>query len=112
MKNLVRSLALAGFVLSCTLPVNADDYVSSFKYKVNGCAAPAKTVLIDKETKVIENAAVVEGTCSNVKIQSAVVGTPCATTIRTQPVVVENLVKKKAHLFHIGLWPVVDFSLF
>lgn len=123
MNNLVRALAVVGVVFSYTLPVNADDYISSYKYTVNGVEAPVKTVVLDDRTKVIEQSAVVGpcGTkvieksavlepCSNIKVQSAVID--CPTTVRTMPVVVEHEEKKKSHLFHLGVWPLVDFSLF
>ncbi len=111
MNNIVRSLALAGLVLTFAIPANADSYVSSYQYKVNGMEAPSRTVLIDNDTKVLTQSAIV-GDCSAVRVQSAVVTNECPTAIRTTPVVVENLVKKKSHMFHINLWPLVDFSLF
>jgi len=122
MKNLLSLAAVAGIVAATLAPAaHAEEFVARYTYLVNGAAAPA-TVLT--QPAVINNAcgatltqpAIIDNGCGAVLTQPAVLENGCSTL----PAVVggrgaimvqdhENIVP---HIFHLGLWPLVDFSIF
>jgi len=121
MKNVLSLAAVAGIVVATFAPAaHADEFVGRYTYLVNGAAAPAA---------VLNQSALIGGSCGSTLLQPAVIGDSCATTL-TAPAVVENSCGLPAvvggtapimvqdhenivpHFFHLGLWPLVDFSIF
>jgi hypothetical protein len=123
MKNLLSLLAVAGIVAGFAAPANADEFVARYTYLVNGAQLPAAQVL--SQPAVINNAcpaqvltqpAVVEACPAKVLTQPAVVDA-CPTVISqpavlTKPIMVEDHETINPHFFHLGLWPLIDFSIF
>ena len=119
MKNLLSLAVVAGFVAATfgiAAPAHADEFVSRYTYLVNGAQ------VLPSQTQVLSQPAVINnGSCgTQVLTQPAVLDNACGSQILTQPAVVgtgnaimvqdhENLVP---HFFHLGLWPLVDFSIF
>jgi hypothetical protein len=111
MKNLLSLLAVAGIVAGFAAPAHADEFVARYTYLVNGAALPGSTA-------VLTQPAVINNACgANVISQPAVLDS-CGSTVLTQPAVLakpimvedhENIVP---HFFHLGVWPLVDFSIF
>lgn len=122
MKNVLSLAAVAGILAATLAPAaHADEFVARYTYLVNGAAAPAA---------VLNQSALIGGTCGTTLAAPAVIGDSCATTL-TAPAVVENscgtlpavvggtapiMVQDHEnivpHFFHLGLWPLVDFSIF
>jgi len=110
MKNVLSLLTVVGLAASIFAPAaHADQFVARYTYLVNG--APATT---------LAQPALLENSCGTVLSQPAIVGDSCGTQVLSAPAVVggaapvmvedhENLIP---HFFHIGLWPLVDFSIF
>lgn len=111
MKKLLSLAAVAGIFAAVAAPAaHADEFVARYTYLVNGTqvAAPATTVLtqpavIEKSScgAVLTQPAVIDNTI----VAPAVVGT-------TKPIMVEHHENLVPHIFHLGLWPLVDFSIF
>lgn len=142
MKKLLSLVAVAGIAFSVAAPAAmADEFVARYTYLVNGAAVPTAgtTVLtqpavLDRCGTVLTQPAVLDP-CGTVLTQPAVLD-PCASpcgTVLTQPAVLDNcstgtILTQPAvsqrpimvehhenlvpHLFHLGLWPLVDFSIF
>jgi len=131
MKKLASLLVVAGVAagfLGVSAPANADEFVSRYTYYVNGVAAPSSTVLRETSNSAVLAA---PGGCGTVLTQPAIAAPACGTaTVLTQPAVVEQSIcapavvsskspimvehheDKVPHLFHLGLWPLIDFSIF
>jgi len=141
MKNLLSLLTVAGIAAAFAAPAHADEFVARYTYLVNGAVAPVATTLtqpaiIDSAcgtrvlsrpalvepaygTRILSQPALVEPACgTRILSQPALVEPACSTSVISQPAIVgrpimvedhENIVP---HFFHIGLWPLVDFSLF
>lgn len=115
MKKVLSLLAVAGIAAVFAAPARADEFVARYTYLVNGAEAPIVNTSLTQP-------AVIGGTCGAPALlsQPAVVGDACGTTVLTQPavaataapVMVEDHENIVPHFFHIGLWPLVDFSIF
>jgi hypothetical protein len=116
MKKLLSLAAVAGIAFATAAPVQADEFVARYTYLVNGVNAPVAAT-----TTVLEQPAVIEsGACGATVLTQPAVLDSCGSTVLTQPAVLgttkpimvehhENLVP---HIFHLGLWPLIDFSIF
>jgi len=122
MKNLLSLAAVVGILASLAPAAGAEEFVARYTYLVNGSALPATT---------ITQPAVINGACGTTLTQPALIDNGCSATVLQQPAVLENgcgtlpaVVNEKApimvqdhenivpHILHIGLWPLVDFSIF
>jgi len=138
MKKVLSLMAIAGLVAAFAAPAQADEFVARYTYLVNGAQIPASTTLTQSAViedscgakAVITQPAVLEDSCASRAIitQPALIQDSCASTVITQPAVVERTLcapavvtqpvliekheKRMPHLFHLGLFPLVDFSLF
>ena len=94
MKKLLSLAAVAGIVAAFAAPAQADEFVARYTYLVNGAqvAAPAATTVLTQPA-VIEN-------------------TITAPAVVSKPIMVEHHENLVPHIFHLGLWPLVDFSIF
>lgn len=107
MKNL-RSLAAVAGLLATTLTVaapaaHADEFVARYTYLVNGVEVPRTSVLrstLPSTTTVLEQPAVIYNTLT------------APAVITKAPIMVEHRETLTPHIFHLGLWPLVDFSIF
>lgn len=111
MKKLLSLAAVAGIFAAVAAPAQADEFVARYTYLVNGAqvAAPAATTVLTQPA-VIENSS-----CGAVLTQPAVIGntiTAPAVVNTTKPIMVEHHENLVPHIFHLGLWPLVDFSIF
>lgn len=113
MKKVLSLLTLAGVAAIFAAPAQADEFVARYTYLVNGAqlAAPAAVTTLSQP-------AVIDNSCGTRILSQPAVVDACGTTVLTQPAVVgkpimvedhENIVP---HFFHLGLWPLVDFSIF
>jgi len=108
MKNLLSLAAVAGLVATTfTLAApaaNAEEFVARYTYLVNGVEVPSTTVLrstLPSTTTVIEQPAVISNTLT----------APAVVTTKA-PIMVEHRESLTPHIFHLGLWPLIDFSIF
>ena len=121
MKNVLSLAAVAGIVAATFAPAaHADEFVARYTYLVNGAAASAG---------VISQPALIGNTCGTTLAAPAIIGE--STCGLTQPAILENscgtlpavvggaapiMVQDHEnivpHFFHLGLWPLVDFSVF
>jgi len=122
MKKVLSLLTLAGIAAIFAAPAHADEFVARYTYLLNDTNLSAPTVLSQPAviapacgTQVISQPAVLDS-CSTVISQPAVIDS--CSRVLTQPAVIkrpimvedhENIVP---HFFHLGLWPLVDFSIF
>ncbi len=118
MKNLLSLAAVAGIVVATFAPAaNAEEFVARYTYLVNGVQVPASTVL---PAQTLTQPAVIGNSCGTVLSQPAIINDACGSAVLTQPAVLggkapimvedhENIVP---HFFHLGVWPLVDFSIF
>ncbi len=138
MKKLLSLVAVAGIAFSVAAPAAmADEFVARYTYLVNGAAVPTAGTTVLTQPAVLEpcgtvftQPAVLEpcGTvltqpavlepCGTVLTQPAVLN-PCSTgtvlvqpAVTQRPIMVEHHENLVPHLFHLGLWPLVDFSIF
>jgi len=95
MKKLLSLAAVAGIVVAFAAPAQADEFVARYTYLVNGVQVPTAAA-----TTVLTQPAVIENTI----VAPAVVG--------SRPIMVEHHENLVPHIFHLGLWPLVDFSIF
>ena len=109
MKKIASALMVAGLAavaLGTSAPqaANADEFVSRYTYYVNGVAMPRSTVLrtTTSDATVLTQPAVIERTLT----------APAVVTTTEQPIMIEHHEDKKPHLFHLGLFPLIDFSIF
>lgn len=109
MKNLLSLATVAGLIattFSVAAPAaHAEEFVARYTYLINGVQGPSNTVLrstLPGNTMVLEQPAVIENTIT----APAVVGATKA------PIMVEHRESLVPHIFHLGLWPLVDFSIF
>ena len=114
MKSIARFLMVAGIAavaVGTGLPqvASADEFVSRYSYFVNGVQVPASQMVTTTQT--LTQPAVIQTTPTTVLMQPAVIEntTPAVVAPATMIQDHENMVP---HLFHLGLWPLVDFSLF
>jgi hypothetical protein len=111
MKKLLSLAAVAGIV-AFAAPAQADEFVARYTYLVNGVQVPAAAAT----TQVLTQPAVVTGnSCGAVLTQPAVVEstiTAPAVVNTTKPIMVEHHENLVPHIFHLGLWPLIDFSIF
>jgi hypothetical protein len=113
MKNLLSLAAVAGILTATLAPAaHAEEFVARYTYLVNGAVAPVATT--------ITQPAVIGNSCGAQVLTAPAVIDSCNTGCNTLPAVVggtapimvqdhENIVP---HFFHLGLWPLVDFSIF
>ncbi len=77
MKTLIRSLALAGILVSSTMPAHADEIIKTYRYAVNGAPLSVGHVAVEDAplTKQVirEEAAVIESPRPLVETQTSVV---------------------------------------
>lgn len=126
MKKVLSLLSVAGMVAAFAAPANADEFVARYTYLVNGAQLPAATATLSQPavitgdacgTQVITQPAVLDSCGSRVITQPAVLDS-CGTSVISQPAVVNRPIMVEAHenivphFFHLGLWPLVDFSIF
>jgi hypothetical protein len=110
MKKLLSLAAVAGIV-AFAAPAQADEFVARYTYLVNGVQVPAAAAT----TQVLTQPAVVTGNSCAVLTQPAVVEstiTAPAVVNTTRPIMVEHHENLVPHIFHLGLWPLIDFSIF
>lgn len=113
MKKLLSLAAVAGIAFSIAAPAaQADEFVARYTYLVNGVQVPAAAA-----TTVLTQPAVIEAApaCGTVLTQPAVIEktiTAPAVVGTTKPIMVEHHENLVPHLFHLGLWPLIDFSIF
>ena len=109
MKNLLSLAVVAGFVAATfgiAAPAHADEFVSRYTYLVNGAQVlPSTQTAVLSQPAVIENGACGTSLINQTLTAPAVVGTSNAIMVQDH----ENLVP---HFFHLGLWPLIDFSIF
>lgn len=117
MKNLLSLAAVAGILVATFAPAaHAEEFVARYTYLVNGAAAPAATVLPAATT--LTQPAVIDNACGSVLTQPAVIDNACGATALpavvggTAPIMVQDHENIVPHFFHLGLWPLVDFSIF
>lgn len=113
MKKLLSLAAVAGIAFCTAAPAAmADEFVARYTYLVNGVQVPATAAT----STVITQPAVLESTgCGTVLTQPAVIDrtlTAPAVVNTTKPIMVEHHENLVPHLFHLGLWPIIDFSIF
>jgi hypothetical protein len=111
MKNLLSLAAVAGIVATMAPAAQAEEFVARYTYLVNGTAGTAATVL---PAQTLVQPAIVDG--CGVQTLPAVVDS-CATTLPAvvggqAPIMVQDHENIVPHIFHLGLWPLIDFSIF
>jgi hypothetical protein len=100
MKKLLSLAAVAGIVAAFAAPAQADEFVARYTYLVNGAAVPTAAVTtVAPATTVLTQPAVIENTIT-------------APAVVAKPIMVEHHENLVPHIFHLGLWPLVDFSIF
>lgn len=114
MKKVLSLLAVAGTLATLAAPAHAEQFVARYTYLVNGAPAIAGSPC----GGVYGGGLIGAGMLS----QPAVIGGyggPCGpgligqpAVVARPPVVVQHREALVPHLFHLGLWPLVDFSLF
>jgi hypothetical protein len=114
MKNLLSLAAVAGILAATFAPAaHADEFVARYTYLVNGAQAPAATVL---PSTVLTQPALIENSCGTVLTQPALIDAGCNTLPAvvggSAPIMVQDHENIVPHIFHLGLWPLVDFSIF
>lgn len=111
MKKLLSLAAVAGVFAAIAVPAaQADEFVARYTYLVNGVQVPAAA-----STTVLTQPAVIENSACGTKVltQPAVVDTTISTpAVVGKPIMVEHHENLVPHIFHLGLWPLVDFSIF
>jgi len=124
MKNLLSLAAVAGICAATFAPAaHADEFVARYTYIVNGALAPAAGTVITQPALIngacgttLTQPAVIDNSCSTVLTQPAVVDNTCGTLPAvvggTAPIMVQDHENIVPHIFHLGLWPLVDFSIF
>ena len=112
MKNLLSLLTVAGIIAAFAAPAHADEFVARYTYLVNGAALPTAAATLSQPaviapsacgTQVISQPAVIDNACGATLTQPAVI---------SKPIMVEDHENIVPHFFHLGLWPLVDFSIF
>lgn len=121
MKKIASALMVAGLAAvaigtSAPQTASADEFVSRYTYYVNGVEMPRSTVLrtttLGTTDQVLTAPAVIENSvCAPGTIQRTLTS-PAVITTTQKPVMIEHHEDKVPHLFHLGLWPLVDFSIF
>ncbi len=102
MKKLLSLAAVAGIVAAFAAPAQADEFVARYTYLVNGTQIPSAAVsstTLAPATTVLTQPAVIENTIT-------------APAVVSKPIMVEHHENLVPHIFHLGLWPLVDFSIF
>lgn len=99
MKKLLSLAAVAGIVAAFAAPAQADEFVARYTYLVNGAPVPTASTLVAPSTTVLTQPAVIENTITSPAVLS-------------KPIMVEHHENLVPHIFHLGLWPLVDFSIF
>ena len=103
---MVAGLAAVAIGTSAPQTASADEFVSRYTYYVNGVEMPRSTVLqtttLGTTEQVLTAPAVIEKT----------IAAPAVITTTQKPVMIEHHEDKVPHIFHLGLWPLVDFSIF
>jgi hypothetical protein len=110
MKKLLSLAAVAGIVAAFAAPAQADEFVARYTYLVNGVQVPTAAA-----TTVLTQPAVIQNSCAapTVLTQPAVIdSTITAPAVVSKPIMVEHHENLVPHIFHLGLWPLVDFSIF
>lgn len=113
MKKLLSLAAVAGIAFGIAAPAAmADEFVARYTYLVNGAQVPAAA-----STTVLTQPAVIQAApaCGTVLTQPAVLDrtiTAPAVVNTQRPIMVEHRENLVPHLFHLGLWPLIDFSIF
>jgi hypothetical protein len=112
MKNLLSLAAVAGILAATFAPAaHAEEFVARYTYLVNGSAAAPAAGLLTQP-------AIVDGGCgANILTAPAVLDNGCCNTQPaviggTAPIMVQDHENIVPHFFHLGLWPLVDFSVF
>jgi hypothetical protein len=103
---MVAGFAAAALGTSVPQIASADEFVSRYTYYVNGVELPRSSVYrteIGGSTAVLAAPTIVEKTIT----APAVI-----TSTQPAPIMVEHHENKVPHIFHLGLWPLVDFSIF
>jgi hypothetical protein len=99
MKKLLSMAAVAGIVAAFAAPAQADEFVARYTYLVNGAPVPTAATVVAPSTTVLTQPAVIENTITTPAVVS-------------KPIMVEHHENLVPHIFHLGLWPLVDFSIF
>lgn len=91
MKTLIRSLALAGILVSSTMPAHADEIIKTYRYAVNGAPlavghvavqdAPLTKQVIREESAVIESPGPLVETQTSVVAQNGKLAETRTTTV-------------------------------
>jgi len=118
MKNLLSLAAVAGILAATFAPAaHAEEFVARYTYLVNGAVAPAATVL--PAATLNQSAIIDNGTCGATLTAPAVIDNSCGATLTapavvggTAPIMVQDHENIVPHFFHLGVWPLVDFSIF
>jgi hypothetical protein len=115
MKKLLSLAAVAGIAVATFAPAaHAEEFVARYTYLVNGAVAPAATVL---PSATLTQPAIIDSGCGTQVLSApAVIDNGCSTLPAvvggTAPIMVQDHENIVPHLFHLGLWPLVDFSIF
>lgn len=121
MKKLLSLAAVAGIVAAFAAPAQADEFVARYTYLVNGSNIGAAAATTALPATVLTQPAVIENNAcgaSTVLTQPAVIqNNACGVTtlpavVGAKPIMVEHHENLVPHIFHLGLWPLVDFSIF
>ena len=106
MKNLLSLAAVAGIVATMAPAAQAEEFVARYTYLVNGTAASAQTLV---QPAIVDGCGVqtlpaVVDSCGLQTLPAVVGG--------TAPIMVQDHENIVPHFFHLGLWPLIDFSIF
>lgn len=119
MKKLLSLAAVAGIVAAFAAPAQADEFVARYTYLVNGSNIGAAAATTLPGTVLTQPAVIENGACgASVLTQPAVIqNNACGVTtlpavVGAKPIMVEHHENLVPHIFHLGLWPLVDFSIF
>jgi hypothetical protein len=121
MKNVLSLAAVAGILVACFAPAaHADEFVARYTYLVNGGAGGAllnQPALIGAGACGTALAAPIVNAGCNTLTAPAVIDNGCGTLPAVvgggaAPIMVQDHENIVPHILHIGLWPLVDFSIF
>ncbi len=102
MKGKLFLVMAAGLALGLSCPAamaESKDYTNEY---FAGRTAPARTVIVKSAQVGSSGTVMVEKTISSpVMLQGAV----------TAPIVIEDRIVKKKHLFAVGIWPLFNFEV-
>jgi hypothetical protein len=111
MKNLLSLAAVAGILAATFAPAaHAEAFVARYTYLVNG-GLGAGGIL--NQSAIVDNGLGYGGLGCGAALP-AVIDNGCgvAAVGATAPIMVQDHENIVPHFFHLGVWPLVDFSIF